>query len=142
MNEGKESKNVFRDFKTNIVLTIPPQIFMIETIKPIDVMIYIFITAMSYKKGYCWATTETIMASLNIGSNATVISSIKKLEKLNFVRTQNVVSNGVKRRMIFPINQAFEKVVNENRHKLDQEKYNENIWKMIEDFKYEEETYE
>lgn len=142
MNQEKENKNVFKDFKTNIVLTIPPQIFTIDAIKPVDILIYEFIVAMSYKRGYCWATTETIMESLNIGSNATVISSIKKLERFNFVRTQNVVSNKVRRRNIYPINQAFEKVVNENRHKLDKEKYNENIWKMIEDFKYEEETFE
>lgn len=131
-----ENKNVFRDFKTNVILTVPPQIFMIETIKPVDILIYELVIAMSYKKGYCWATTETIMNSLHIGSNATVINSIKKLERLNFVRTEKKVSNGTIRRVIYPINQVYESIVNENRQKISKEKNNDALWEVIENYNW------
>ncbi len=137
MQEDK-SKNVFKEFKTNVIVSIPPQIFTRGNIKPVDILIYIFVCAMSYKKGYCWATTETIQASLNIGSNATVISSIKKLENLNYVRTEKRVSNGVTRRLIFPINQVYESIVNDNRDKLWKKKNNENLLEMINEIDIEE----
>lgn len=117
MVEDRE-KNIFKKFKTNINLSVPRDLFLISDIKPIDILIYELIEILSYREGYCWATTDTIQQSLNIGSNKTVIDSIKKLERLNFLRTEIVKSGGTRRRRIYLISRIMEEKIVKERPRL------------------------
>ena len=87
----------------------PTSMLNVKEIKPIDMILYGRIIALSRVRGYCFSMDEMLADTLHT-SRSTIQRSLKRLEQLNYiVRVNKYRGSSVSERHIYPF-EVYKKV--------------------------------
>lgn len=120
----QEEKKFFDNFKGVMYAPIPISMYKNPTIRPIHRDLYTVINLLSISKGYCWASNEYLAAILNC-TKKTIISTIKDLEEMNYIKKEQFTINNSNRRKLYTIENKIEEKIEENRQLFDYDWLNE-----------------